>query len=121
MTTATATATVRSIRCITEEQLSRLFELREERLTLQREADAIKKSEDRIRGEVCGILIDNDRDQVRRGEFQAILKDGRPAVSWKDEFLKLAERFGLDGEELAGEILDDAPRRQTVDVKKLKA
>ena len=79
-----------SLKDISEPMLSEYCELDKKRLALDRESSQLMKARDIIGKQVKAALEAEGRTEVRRGDYQAELRDGQVYVPWKEKFIELA-------------------------------
>jgi hypothetical protein len=80
---------------VTVNEVANYLSLRERRLTLQREADALQRIETAITSKLEAAVLANGAP-LRKGKFTLTLVSvsGRP--SWKNEFIRVAGEAAAD-------------------------
>ena len=92
-----------TLRNIDAETLRAWHERDQRRKDLERQARQLKVENDQVAGEIKAALEEEDKSEVRRGDFRARLVPGRPTVPWKEEFIRAL------GADAAAEVLAAAP------------
>lgn len=95
---------------ITPEVLKKRRTLDARQKELECEARAIKKEKDAIDTDLKAALKKAGKTSVARGGFRVSLVEGRPSVSWKGEFIKIATA------QVAAEIEANSPRSVRLEV-----
>lgn len=95
---------------ITPEVLKKRRQLDDRQKELEREARAIAKEKTAIDTDLKAALEKAGKTSIARGGFRVSLVEGRPSVSWKGEFVKLATA------QVAAEIEANAPRSLRLEV-----
>ncbi len=95
---------------ITPEVLKKRRSLDERQKELEREARAIAKEKSAIDADLKTALEKAGKTSLARGGFRVSLVAGRPSVSWKGEFIKVATA------QVAAEIEANAPRPPRLEV-----
>jgi len=95
---------------ITKEQCEEFLKLDKERSALDQKSRALKKRTDALKSHFKAFLAEQGKDSVKRNGFQLTLVDGKPSVSWKDEFVRVAGPLAAD------EVLTNAERSKGVEV-----
>jgi len=107
--TATKTDTI-AVRSIREQHLLAIFEIKQQRLELDRESRKLAKAEKELSESLLASLQAEGRTEIRRGDFVAKLAEGRATVAWKQHFIDVA------GQDAADELVELAVRPTVVKV-----
>jgi len=95
---------------IEQNQLTEFLSLEAERKALEQKARAIAKRTDALKAHFKTFLGELDKQSVTRHGFRITIVDGRPSVSWKDEFIRVAGPIAAD------DVLTSAPKSKGVEV-----
>lgn len=95
---------------VTREELWRFLELETKRKEVDRQSRNLAREISQLKTHFEQCMRDDDKESVVRYGFRLTFVDGRPKVSWKDEFIRVA------GAEAADDVLADAPRPPKLEV-----
>lgn len=94
--------------------LARYWELDERRRELEREARQLKQELELLENDIVAAVRASGKNQLRRGNYLAVLLDYRSQPRWKEEFIRVA------GAEAAVHIALNAPVVQRLQVTNLE-
>ena len=77
-----------TIRDVSEAMLARYYDLNERRKKLERDAEKLDKEQELLRTEIAAAMLLEERTDLRRGNYEAEMRDGPKFPRWKDAFIK---------------------------------